>query len=177
MKIFNGILGVFSIFASIYCIWFPGLSFLKTGWIITILLGAWGFCSIFNAISNHKKDKEGKAGIANGTLALFGGICAAIISILAIFMPRISLIADLIVVYIFVFWLIMNGMSSIVLSVTAGKEAGGSKWIWSLILGIIILISGIYGIFHIIFMAQTIGMLIGFLLMTYGFRLMASIFE
>ena len=177
MKVLNCILGIFSIFASVYTIWFPGLTFLSTGWLITIILGIWGIFAIINAFTKHKKDKEGKVSAVNGVLAVLGGIAAAIISILAISMPRISILADLIIVYIFAFWLIISSISSITLACTAGKAAGGSKWVWSLILGIIILLSGIYGLFHIIFMAQTIGLLIGFLLMTYGVRLIASVFE
>ncbi|MBQ3552796.1 MAG: DUF308 domain-containing protein [Clostridia bacterium] len=179
MKIFNAILGVFAIIASVYCIWFPGMSFLSAGWIITVLLGIWGACALFNALTKRGKDKEksDKSALVRGILALLAGIAAGVISLLAIFIPRISLIADMLVIYIFVFWLIISGISSIVSSLTVGKAVGGKKWIWMLIFGIITLLAGIYGIFHIILMAKTIGLLLGGLLMFYGIRLFASIFE
>lgn len=39
MKVFNCILGILTVLASIYCIFYPGLTFLNVGWIVTIILG------------------------------------------------------------------------------------------------------------------------------------------
>ncbi|MCD8025542.1 MAG: hypothetical protein LUF33_01040 [Clostridiales bacterium] len=44
-------------------------------------------------------------------------------------------------------------------------------------MGIAVGLSGIYGIFHLIFLAESIGVIIGILLMIYGVRLIASVFE
>lgn len=46
MKVINGIVGVLSIFGAIYCLFFPGLSFINAGWVITAILGIFGICSI-----------------------------------------------------------------------------------------------------------------------------------
>ena len=46
MKVFNCILGILTVLASIYCIFYPGLTFLNCGWIVTIILGLWGISSI-----------------------------------------------------------------------------------------------------------------------------------
>lgn len=46
MKVFNCILGILTVLASIYCIFYPGLTFLNVGWIVTIILGLWGISSI-----------------------------------------------------------------------------------------------------------------------------------
>lgn len=178
MKVFNVIIGIFAIFASVYCIWFPGVFFLQTGWLVTILLGAWGACALFEAIFKHStKSKEGKWNVSSAVLAVLAGIAAAVVSLITIFMPGLSVMLDLIVVSIFVCWLIIDGIGSIVMSTTVGRKSGSKKWIWTLILGILILITGLYGIFHLVAMAQTIGLLLGMLLMLYGVRLVASIFE
>lgn len=177
MKIFNCILGIFCIFASVYCIWFPGVTFFKAGWIITLLLCLLGGCALFNAITEKKNDKGEKWTLAGGIIALLAGMASAVVSMLAICIPGVSLIADLIAIYIFIFWLIVSGISSITISVTLEKAAGGYGWIITLIVGILILLSGIYGILHIILIAQTIGFMLGILLMVYGIRLLASIFE
>lgn len=178
MKVFNTIIGIFAIFASVYCIWFPGVFFIRTGWIVTILLGAWGACALFDTIFKHSaKSKEGKWNVTSAILAVLAAIAAAAVSLTTIFMPGLSAILDLTVIYILVFWLIVSGFGSIIMSVTVGRKSSGKKWIWTLILGILVLISGLYGIYHIIAMAQTIGLLLGLLLMLYGVRLIGSIFE
>lgn len=176
MKVFNCILGIFTILASIYCILYPGITFLNSGWIVTILLGAWGICAIFDYAKNHSNGEKPKGEAAMGTLGLVMGIAAAVFSVLALFLPGIRAMLDIIILCMFAGWLIVSGINSIAVSF-AIKKSGSNRWILSLILGILVLIGGIYGIFHMLFVAQTIGILIGMLLMTYGFRLVLSVFE
>ena len=42
MKVLNFIFGLLSVIGAFYCIFYPGLTFLNSGWIVTILLGMWG---------------------------------------------------------------------------------------------------------------------------------------
>lgn len=176
MKVFNCILGIFAVLASIYCVFYPGITFLNSGWIVTILLGAWGICAIFDYATNHNNGEKSKGEAAMGTLGLVMGIAAAVFSVLALFFPGIRAMLDIIILCMFAGWLIISGIGSIAVSFTI-KKTGSKRWILSLILGILVLIGGIYGIFHLFFVAQTIGILIGILLMTYGFRLILSVFE
>lgn len=53
MKVFNCILGILTVLASIYCIFYPGLTFLNIGWIVTIILGLWGISSIVFRMQLH----------------------------------------------------------------------------------------------------------------------------
>ena len=78
MKVFNCILGILTVLASIYCIFYPGLTFLNIGWIVTIILGLWGISSIvsYAASCNDGNNKE-KA--LMGTLGLIAGIAAAVV--------------------------------------------------------------------------------------------------
>lgn len=178
MKVFNAILGIFAIFAAIYCIWFPGVFFLESGWIVTMLLAAWGACALFEAISKRATKKtEGKWTFVSAILAILGAIAAAIICLLAISRPRLSLTLDLAVLIVFVTWMIVSGILSIINAVTVGKKAEGKKWIWGLVLGILSVLAGLYGIFHILVLAKTIGLLLGALMMVYGIRLLSSLFE
>lgn len=176
MKVFNCILGVFSIIGAVYCIFFPGVTFLNSGWIMAVLLGAWGICAIFDFVTNRKKAEKSKSEAVMGVLGLVSGIAAAVISVLAMFMPAIRLMLDIFILGIFSGWLIVSGISSIIRSF-AGKKAGGKSWIATLIWGILVLISGIYGVFHLIFLARTLGLLMGILLMVYGVRLVCTVFE
>lgn len=176
MKVFNFILGIFAVLASIYCVFYPGITFLNSGWIVTILLGAWGICAIFDYATNPNSGEKSKGEAAMGTLGLVLGIAAAVFSVLALTVPGMRAILDIIILCMFAGWLIVNGIGSIAVSFTV-KKTGSKRWILSLILGILVLIGGIYGVFHMLFVAQTIGILIGILLMTYGFRLILSVFE
>ena len=175
MKIFNCIMGVFSIFGSIYCIFFPGMTFLTSGWIVTMLLGVIGICSIFEYASNKNKG-ENKKLIANGVIGLILGIAAAVISVMAVFSPALRAMIDIIILVMFAFWLTYSGISSVAMSFSAKKQ-GGKSWIVSLILGVCVTIMGIYSMFNLLFPALTIGYIIGINLMIYGIKLLSSAFE
>ena len=175
MKVFNCILGLFSIMGAIYCIFYPGLTFLSTGWLITILLGAMGICSIFEFATSSDK-KENKGLVADGIVGLILGIGAAVISILGIFSPWVRGSLDLMILILFAFWLFYSGIASIVKSINL-KKNGVKMWILTLILGILVLLTGIYGVLHPVFTMVTISYIIGFELMIYGVRLIASMFE
>ncbi len=177
MKVFNCILGVFAILGAIYCICFPGVTFLNTGWIITVLLGAWGFCAIFDYFSNSNEAEKSKSRAGMGTLGLIAGIAAAVISVLSIFSVVPLAIIDTIMLYLFAGWFIISGVMSISGAFRVKKTTSSKSWVLTLILGILVLLAGIYGCFHPLLMARTEGLLIGIYLMTYGIRLICSPFE
>ncbi len=175
MKVFNCILGGFSIIGAIYCMFYPGLTFLSGGWIVTILLGVLGICSIFEFATNKDK-KENKGLVADGVIGLIMGIGAAVVSILGIFNVWVRGYLDLMILMIFAFWMCYSGVTGIFKAVDA-KKKGISKWVFSLILGILVTLCGIYSATHPVFSAITIGYVTGFALMFYGVRLIASVFE
>lgn len=111
-----------------------------------------------------------------GVLGLVAGIAAAVVSILALFIPSIRMLLDIIILSIFAGWLIISGITSAAVSFKT-RKAGSKRWVLTLVCGILVLLAGIYGVFHLIFVAQTIGILIGILLMIYGIRLVLSVFE
>lgn len=175
MKVFNCILGILTVLASIYCIFYPGLTFLNVGWIVTIILGLWGISTIISyAVSRNDGNNKEKA--LMGTLGLIAGIAAAVVSALAMFMPGIRVMFDILILAIFAVWLIVDGISSIATSFKV-KKSGSSVWVLPLICGVLVLLAGIYGIFNLIFTAQTLGLFMGILLMTYGIRLILSAFK
>ena len=176
MKVFNCIFGVFAFLGAIYCIAFPGLTFINSGWLVSILLGVWGICAIFDYATNKNNPENSKATGAMGAVGLVAGIGAAVISVLAVFTPSIQVLLDMTILCLFAGWLVISGITSTAVALKA-KGLGGKGWILSLVLGILVLLSGVYGFFHLIFMAQTIGILSGMLLMVYGFRLICTVFE
>ena len=176
MKVINCIFGVFSIISAIYCVFYPGITFLNSGWIVAALLGVWGICRIIAFATRLKSDNKSKGEMLMAVLGLMGGISAAVVSLLALFLPGIRIFLDIIILCIFSGWLVVSGITSFARAIKL-KKSGIKMWLLTLICGILVLIAGVYGFFHLIFVAQTIGMLIGILLMTYGIRLIISVFE
>ena len=177
MKTFNCILGVFSILGAVYCIFYPGITFLNAGWIAAILLGVYGICSIFEYFSNPAREENRNGGlIANGVIGLIIGIGSAVISVLALFNTGVRAILDVTILLSFAFWLVYSGIVSIFGAVMQ-KKIGGKMWGLTLVLGIIVVLTGIYGATHLLFAAFSIGYMIGLELMIYGVRLIMSVFE
>mgnify|MGYP000784264732 CR=1 FL=1 len=70
-----------------------------------------------------------------------------------------------------------DGISSVAMSLKVKKASSSGAWLIPLFCGILVIIGGIYGFFHLIFAAQTIGFMIGVLLSIYGVKLILSAFE
>ncbi len=166
-------MGIFSLFAAFYCFFKPGVSTLLTaGWIVTVLLGVIGFCGIFEYIRNKNEKKQ----MINGTIGLIFAIGAAVLSTIAMFDISLRATFDLIVVVIFALWLVLSGLDSAVDSF-AKKKNGNKNWWLTLILGILLILMGMYAGTHLIYATMTLGYVMGFGLTFYGIRLICSVFE
>lgn len=173
MKIFNCILGVFTLFAAFYCFMYPGLSFVtNAGWLVAMLLCVYGICSIFE----YARKKQNKEYIVNGAMGLVFGICATVISILMMFNIMARAFAEIMILVLFGIWLVYIGVDSISKSIKA-KKAGSKTWWLTLILGILAILMGIYTGTHLIYATLTLGFLMGFAFTVYGVNLIGSIFD
>ena len=177
MKLFNGILGIFSAFASIFCFFYPGRTFLNAGWMITFLLICWGACALFEAIANKGGSDSGKSVVIRGILAVVAGVVVCCASVVALTTPGLALTTDLVIVGIFLAWLFANGTTEIFAAIKFKKLGTGKKWIFLLVSGILTVLLGIYGLFHILLTAWAITIMFGVVLMGYSIRLLASVFE
>lgn len=179
MKVFNCILGVFAIFGSVYCMFFSGKTFLTCGWIAAMLLGVMGICSIFEYVRSrkHKDENPDKKLVANGALGLVFGICAAVVSTLAMFSSGVRGVIDIIILLMFVFWLIYAGVAGIFGAVAQKKLGTGKMWVFTLVMSILLVVTGLYACTHLMYAAFAIGFMIGIELLVYGIRLVMSVFE
>lgn len=178
MKVINGIIGAIAILSSIYLILYPGLTFVHTGWIATMVLGIFGICSIvYYSVSKKNNAQNANYGKATGITSLIVGICAAAFSVLAIFIPSFQGIIDIVILIAFALWLIIDGIIEIMKAIRLKNMTTSKKWILDLILGIFVLLFGIYGIFHLLVFMKTIGIMIGIMIMAYGIKQIAAIFE
>lgn len=173
MKVFNCIMGIFSLFAAFYCFFMPGISAVMTiGWIVTVLLGVIGFCTIFEYIRN----KENKNQMINGTVGLILAIGAAVLSTVAVFDLGLRAVFDIIIVVMFALWLVLTGVDSTVNSFSQ-KKAGIKLWWVSLAFGVLLILTGMYAGTHLIFATRSLGYVMGFGLTIYGIRLICSVFS
>ena len=176
MKVFNCILGVASILGAVYCIFFPGMSFLHAGWIMTLIMGGWGVCAIFDFAQNKKKQNKSGSEIAMGVISLIMGISAAVVSVVGIFVPAVRLMVDVTILWMLIGWFLCIGVNSIFASIGA-KKMGAKGWVFTLVMGILTILGSLYGMFHLVVFAQAMGLGIGALLMVYGVRLFCSLGE
>lgn len=177
MKLFNGILGVFAFFAAMYCFFYPGLTFLNAGWMVTVLLLGWGACALFETVTNRGESKPGKDVTVKGIIALGAGAIACTASVLAISKPLFSLITDAVIVYTFLGWIFLSGIFTVLHSVTVGRKTDGKRWIVGLVLGILTFLAGLYGVCHILLTAWSMTKMFGIIFIVYSGRLLASVFE
>lgn len=177
MKLFNAILGVFAAFAAMFCFLYPGRTFLNAGWMVTFLLVCWGACALFETATEKGNAKPTKDITARGVLALVAGIATGTASVLAIFNPKFVLATDMLIILVFLFWIFVSGITAIVRSIIMKKKMGGKKWIFVLLLGILTILAGFYGVYHVFLTAWAVTWMFGVVLMGYGVRLLASVFE
>ena len=173
MKFFNCIMGIFSLFSAYYCFVHPGVSAVMTiGWIVTCLLGVIGICGIFE----YARNKDEKKKMINGVIGLILAICAAVLSTIAMFDVSLRATFDLIIVVMFALWMVLSGVDSTVNAFKFKKE-GYKYWWLTLILGILVIIMGMYAGTHLIYATMTLGYVMGFSLTFYGVKLICSVFD
>lgn len=150
MNILMIILGILLILCGGSCIFTPLLTFMQIGYFLIALLLIYGIAGILKAISS----KEYGANFAFSIISVIVGIIVACI-------PGLALMTDGILLYIMAGWFILQGIVSLIVSIKFKGAAGGKKWIWGLILGIIGILLGLYTMIHPLFLAFTMGILIG----------------
>ena len=144
------ILGILMVLCGGSCMFTPLRTFLASGYALMVLLLVYGVVGIVKAIAR----KEYEVNFAFSIISVIAGL-------VMVFMPGLQLMADGIFIYMMAGWFILQGVVSIVLSMKFKGVAGGKKWIWGLVLGILGIILGLYSTFHPVLLALTTGILIG----------------
>lgn len=149
MKVFSIILGVLLAICGVSCIFTPIMSFIDVGYLLVILLLVYGIMGIIRAFSLkiYKVD-------------FVFSILSVIASLVILFVPRMLLMTEGLLVYIMAAWFIVKGIDSIYMSVKT-KSKDSKWWIWGLVIGILSGLLGIYSFLHPLLLAFTMGILIG----------------
>lgn len=158
MVVLSIICGVLLMMGGISCLFQPAATFFQTGYFLVILLLVYGIIGIINVIKKKAHPLE-----------LIVDILAIIIGVIAIFRPGTTIVFDVIMAYLFAAWFVIQGVISIYVSIKVRKIKKG--WYWSLILGILGALLGIYSFFHPMVSVMAIGILVGIYLIQAGLNM------
>lgn len=158
MTILSIILGVLLIITGFSCMATPLVTFLSTGYFFAILLLVYGFSGIVRFFQK----------LAGG-LELAVSILAVVLGVVSLARPGQTLIFDGMVLYLIAAWLLVEGISTVVMSIQCRDIRKG--WGWGVVAGILGIIAGIYSFAHPMLTAVTAGILIGFYFVQAGFNM------
>lgn len=150
MKIFTIILGVIMAICGVSCICTPVITFLEAGYFLVILLLVYGIGAIVRAVM----EKE------YGMPFLFG-ILSVILGIVIMVVPGLKLMTDGMLIYLMAAWFLLQGVVGIFVSLKQKKLVDNKGWIWTMILGVLGVLLGLYSLVHPMLLAFTFGILVG----------------
>ncbi len=169
VRILSVILGIVMIIGGIYCVAMPDLTFLMLGYIIGIGMLLDGIVRI---ITWFMRDK----GTEGSGWMLASAILSLILGIVMIGNDILQLAVDSFIVHLTIAWLLILGVMRIVHAFQVRKlqdsEVSRNWWI-ALVLGILLVICGIIGLFVPAAVAETIGLMIGIFIMISGVNLIS----
>jgi uncharacterized membrane protein HdeD (DUF308 family) len=172
------IMGILVFIGGLYCIARPGMTYLSLVWFIGIMMF---FYAVEAIVSYGERKRLGLASGWNLVSAILACICgfAIIVSYYAEF------IAAEMLVYILFGWLIASGLISIMAAFGLKKlpedaekviETVTGKWWIHVIIGIFMILAGIFGFVHPLIGAIAIGLVVGVEILTSGIKMIAVAF-
>ncbi len=149
-KIFSIVFGVLIAICGFSCIFTPLITFLEAGYFLVILLFVYGTVGIIRSVSNK----------TYGIDFVFD-ILSIILGIVILVVPGLKLMTDGMLIYLMAFWFMLQGVINIFQAFKQKKITKGMGWVWSLTLGILGVLVGIYSVVHPMLLALTFGILVG----------------
>lgn len=162
MKIFTIILGVIMALCGVSCMCTPIMTFLEAGYFLVILLLVYGLAAIVRSVMQKEYG-----------MPFFFGILSVILGVVIMAVPGLKLMTDGMLIYMMAAWFLVQGIVNILVSMKQKKAVEGKGWIWTLILGILGVLLGIYSLVHPMLLAFTFGILVGIYFIESGVSLIA----
>ena len=128
----------------------PLITFLEAGYFLVILLFVYGTVGIIRSVSNKTYG-----------LDFVFDILSIILGIVILVVPGLKLMTDGMLIYLMAFWFMLQGVINIFQAFRQKKVTKGLGWVWTLTLGILGLLVGIYSVVHPMLLALTFGILVG----------------
>lgn len=163
-RIIGVILGVLMCIGGFYCMLAPELTFgsLSTVFAITLLESAVAYFIIW--LEMRKVGKKSGLLIVNAILALIGGI-GLLTNVFA------QIILEGMMLNMIAIFMTAGGISQIAHAFDIKRETPGKPWVWDLIAGILVVLSGIFSFINPLVLSIAIGINIAINIFTIGISL------
>ena len=172
-RIITFILGIFMIITGVYCLFTPALTYMTLGYIV-------GINMIVDAIGSiilcHERKK---AGDTDGW-ALAGAVASLVFGIILTCSTAFQWIVDMAIVYLAAIWLIVIGILRVIHALRVHKlrkaldaEILGRRWWLVLIVGILMIVCGVFSLFNPSGLIIAIGINFGLNIIIAGANLIA----
>jgi len=168
------IAGVLIILLGVMCMFTPIVSYGVVGWMVALALLADGVSKIL--LYNDLKKAE-----VTDIWALVGGICSVLLSVMLVSSSVARVAVDVMVANMASIWLMISGCVRIARSFQMRRvqkalrtQSFGSNWDLALIVGIIMVVLGIFGLANPVIVMVTLGLQIGFALVVGGAGLITA---
>lgn len=158
MAVLSVIIGVILAVGGVFCMFTPFATFLAAGYIIGIMLFIYGIIALIRSIQK----RAGVPAYVTSALAIFVGF-------LAVFRPGGTLVIDILILVFIAIWFIVQGATSIYISIKRRKELPG--WGFGLASGIFGLAAGVLSFIFPQVEMFAVGILIGIFLIEAGLSL------
>lgn len=172
-RVLGVIAGVLIVILGVSCFFLPLETYGITGWLIT-------FALIFDGIAKVMVWNECRKIGVKDTWALIGGVLSIALGLVMLFSIAARIAVDIFIAYVVAFWLLFAGVVRIVQSFQmrkADKELGtllGSNWNLAFIVGIAMVVLGIFCVANPVIVMVTAAWGIGFALIAGGVGLITA---
>ncbi|MCR5304464.1 MAG: DUF308 domain-containing protein [Lachnospiraceae bacterium] len=159
MGVLSVILGVLMVMAGFSCIFTPLATFLSAGYFVAILFLVYGIMAVVRFFTRR----------TFGIVELVFGVIAIVLGVMSLMVPGEIGAIDKIILFLVSLWFVVKGLADIFIAVRSKDVLKG--WGWTLFVGILCTILGIYSFIHPGVAAMTTGMLIGFFFVESGINM------
>ncbi len=175
MKILYFIFGILSFVVGIVCLVNPFNSMMLLGLLVAVFLLLVGlfFIMIYFMARNSQHISPTKPAI--GVAGLLFGIALVVLSVLSLAVSRMQDFMDMVILIIFAVWMIINGILSVFTAFQIRKQ-DEKGWGITCLIGVIVTAAGLYGLIHMVIFQESLGIVLGILLLLYGVSLICSAF-
>ena len=153
MRVFSIIFGILMTIFGICCMVTPLYTAFQLNIFIMILAVVYGIVGIISGIASKRFG-----------LGFVFSILSVIFGILMLFFPNLIILTDAVILYMAAGWILAEGIVTIINSIRIGKVVESKMWIFSLIMGILDVLLGIYSFFHPLVLGFSLAWVIGILL-------------
>ncbi len=160
MKVLGIISGILLMLTGFFCFSRPIFSFSSLGWLIGIMLLA-------AALGGIASWWEGRKTKVSTIWDLIAAVLSLVVGVLVLTNLQTRLLTDMAIITLFGVWLIVGGILRIVSAIKVKPDL----WGFSLALGIVLILLGIYSLFHPLLSLISLGWCVAFSLLSQGINL------